>query len=191
MPRPFTQVFVHQLAYSYNSHFFLLRCKLMKKLRPYGLLAAGLLGSFAAHSQASQSPMVIGAAGQAFTAHGLVLDWTVGEVAVATRQPAGAAQLLEGFHRGPWQPEAAPEAVSVFPNPFKSEVWVRLPASRETGHLALYDLQGRQLRTLMAAPNSAGTIHLDLADLPVASYVLSMYDPSSGRRTFHIIVKND
>lgn len=160
----------------------------MKKLRPYGLLAAGLLGGFEAHSQAQ---MVIGAAGQVFTAHGLVLDWTVGEVAVATRQPAGAAQLLEGFHRGHWQPEVASEVALVFPNPFKSEVWVRVPASATAVHLVLYDLQGRQVHMLAEPPNNVGMVHLDLADLPVASYVLSVYDPSSGRRTFHIIVKND
>ncbi|MDO7884023.1 T9SS type A sorting domain-containing protein [Hymenobacter cheonanensis] len=163
----------------------------MKKIRPYGLLAVGLLGgSFAARSQASPAPTVLGAAGQEFSAAGILLDWTVGEVAVAAWQPAGAAQLLEGFHRGPWQPVAAPEAVSVYPNPFRSEAWVRLPATAAAAQLTLYDLQGRQVRTFSATAEG-GTLHLDLADLPVAGYVLSVYDPASGHRTFHVLVKND
>lgn len=163
----------------------------MKKLRPYGLLVVGLLGgSLAARSQASPGPLVIGAAGQAFTANGLVLDWTVGEVAVAAWQPAGAAQLLEGFHRGTWQAAPALAAVSVYPNPFKTEVWVRLPAALAAATLTLYDLQGRQVRTFAASPEGS-TLHLDLADLPVAGYVLSVYDPASGQRTFHVLVKND
>ncbi|WP_375436315.1 T9SS type A sorting domain-containing protein [uncultured Hymenobacter sp.] len=163
----------------------------MKKLRPYCLLAAGLLGSLSAWSQTTPAPAVLGAAGQAFQANGLVLDWTVGERAVVAWQQAGTAQVLEGFHRGAWAPAAtAFEDLAVYPNPFKTEVWVRVPATTPAVQLEIYDLQGRQLRTLTQTPE-LGHVRLDLADLPVASYVLSVFDPATHRRTTHFILKNE
>jgi hypothetical protein len=161
----------------------------MKKLRPSLFLAFCLLGSFSARSQISPEPMVVGSAGQEFANHGLTLDWTIGEVAVAAWRPAGSAQLLEGFHRGPLLPESA-AGVVVFPNPFKTEIWLQYSAAQKALRLELYDLQGRLLRTLTSAPGLA-TVHLELADVPVAGYVLAVYDPASGRRTTHFILKND
>jgi hypothetical protein len=36
-----------------------------------------------------------------------------------------------------------------------------------------------------------GRVRLDLAELPMASYVLSVFDPASRKRTIHLILKND
>ena len=167
----------------------------MKKLRPPCLLLTCLLGSLGARAQTTPAPAVLGSAGQAFTAHGLVLDWTVGEVAVAAWKPGGSsAQVLEGFHRGNWAPtepaDAVTDARAVYPNPFKSEVWVKVPAETKTVQLELYDLQGRQLRSVAATPEQ-GRVRLDLADLSVAGYLLSVFDPASRKRTTHFLLKND
>ena len=163
----------------------------MKTILPYGVLAASLLAGFVARSQAILPPLVVGAAGQTFKANGLVLDWTVGEVAVAAWQPAGgAAQVLEGFHRGAWLP-AAPDAVgAVYPNPFKGEIWVQAPPLATSLQLEVYDLQGRQLRSLTKTPEM-GRVGLDLTELPVAGYVLSVFDPATRKRTTHLLVKKD
>ena len=159
------------------------------------LLLACLLGSFGARAQDGAAPAVLGAAGQTFTAYGLALDWTVGEVAVAAWRPVGGpAQVLEGFHRGSWAPaelaDAAVDARIVYPNPFKSEVWVKVAAETTAVQLEMYDLQGRRLRSLTATPEH-GLVRLELADLPVAGYVLSVFDPASRQRTIHFLFKND
>lgn len=159
------------------------------------LLLTCLLGSFGARAQTSAAPAVLGTAGQTFTADNLVLDWTVGEVAVAAWQPVGGpAQILEGFHRGTWVPaelaDAAVDARVVYPNPFKSEVWVKVAAETTAVQLEVYDLQGRRLRSLAATPEQ-GLMRLELADLPVAGYVLSVFDPASRQRTIHFLLKND
>lgn len=167
----------------------------MKKIPPPGLVLTCLLGCFGAHAQTAPAPAVLAAAGQTFTAHGLVLDWTVGELAVAAWRPAaGPAQVLEGFHRGYWAPaeptEAATEALAVYPNPFKSEVWVRVPADAGAIRLEVYDLQGRQVHAQTQKPE-LGRVRLNLAELPVAGYMLSVFDPVSRKRTTHLILKND
>jgi len=163
----------------------------MKTIRPYGLLAASLLACFAARGQAGSPLQVLGAAGQTFTANGLALDWTVGEVAVAAWQPANStAQVLEGFHRGTWLPAEPGEEVAVYPNPFKGEVWVQAPATATSLQLEVYDLQGRQLRALTQTPEM-GRVSLDLAELPVAGYVLRVLDPATGKRTTHLLFKKD
>lgn len=163
----------------------------MKTMRPYGLLAASLLGCFAARAQAGPPLQVIGAAGQTFAANGLTLDWTVGETAVAAWQPAGgAAQVLEGFQRGTWLGAEPGEEITVYPNPFQGEVWVQAPAAATALRLEVYDLQGRQLRALTQTPEM-GRVGLDLAELPVAGYVLRVLDPATGQRITHLIFKKD
>lgn len=168
----------------------------MKKIPPSGLLLTCLLGSFGAHTQNAPSPAVVAAAGQTFTAHGLVLDWTVGEVAVMAWQPAGGpAQVLEGFQRGAWQPAERPEvggatALAVYPNPFKTDVWVQVSPTAQSIQVEIYDLQGRQLQALTQKPE-AGRVHLNLTDLPVAGYMLSVFDPAIRKRNSHFILKND
>ena len=168
----------------------------MRKIPPSGLLLACLLSSFSARAQNASGPAVVAAAGQTFMAHGLVLDWTVGEVAVMAWQPAaGPAQVLEGFQRGAWQPAERPEAgaataLAVYPNPFTADVWVQVSPTAEAIQIEIYDLQGRQLRALTQKPE-AGHLHLNLTDLPVGGYMLSVLDPVSRKRNFHFILKND
>ena len=167
----------------------------MKKTHPFGLLLTCLLASLGAHAQNAQGPAVVAAAGQTFVAHGLVLDWTVGEVAVMAWQPAGSqAQVLEGFHRGAWSPAELPDvtadALAVYPNPFKTDVWVQVSPMAEAIQVEVYDLQGRQLRAFTQKPE-AGRVRLNLAELPMAGYMLSVFDPVSRKRTSHLISKND
>lgn len=161
----------------------------MTQLKQYGLLTVLLLAGLSARGQKNQAPAVVGVAGQAFAAHGLLLDWTVGEVAISAWQPAGQSQMLEGFHRGLWA-SVVPNVVEVYPNPFKSEVWVRVPETIGTVTLEIYDLQGLKVRSFQAKPN-LDNVCLDLSDLPVAGYMLRVFDPVSQRRTTHLLLKND
>lgn len=161
----------------------------MNQLKQYGLLTVLLLAGLGARGQKHQAPAVVGVAGQAFAAHGLLLDWTVGEMAIGTWQPLGQPQMLEGFHRGLWTPLAF-SAVEVYPNPFKSDVWVRVPETAEKVTLEIYDLQGQKVRAVHATPK-LGNVRLELGDLPMAGYMLRVYEPASQRRTTHLLLKND
>ncbi|OUJ74079.1 T9SS type A sorting domain-containing protein [Hymenobacter crusticola] len=161
------------------------------------LVLMGLVGSHAAVSQTSQPLVVLGAAGQPFQAlGGASLDWTLGEVAIAAYEnPKEGQVLLEGFHRSDLNPLLSPKMgpaltkTEAFPNPFRSTLTLNLPVSPAATLVQLFDVQGRLVRSFTLAPGTAST-NLDLADLPLANYVLSLRNTVTQERWTQLVQKN-
>jgi len=160
------------------------------------LIFVGLAGAHVAAGQATQTPMVLGAAGQpSKNSSGPSLDWTLGEVAVAAYENPKAGQvLLEGFHRSDLDPLLSPKmgpkltTAEAFPNPFRSALTLSLPVSPAATLVQVLDVQGRVLRSFTLAPGIA-TTQLDLSELPVANYVLSLRNTVTQERWSQVVQK--
>jgi hypothetical protein len=157
----------------------------------------GLASAHVAFSQTNQPLAVLGAAGQpSQTTSGATLDWTLGEVAIAAYENPKAGQvLLEGFHRSDLDPLLSPKMgpslakAEAFPNPFRSNLTVSLPVSPAATLVQILDVQGRVVRSFTLAPGT-GSTSLDLSDLPLANYVLSLRNTVTQERWTQLVQKN-
>lgn len=139
---------------------------------------------------------MIGASGQVFEARGVSLDWTLGEVAIeALENTKEGKVLLQGFHRsdlltiasGKMDPSL--HTSDIFPNPFESEITVKMSDTHADVVIQIFDMQGRLLRSF-SAPSGLTTTRLDLSSLPHSNYLLILYNPATHERKAHIIQKN-
>jgi hypothetical protein len=113
----------------------------------------------------------------------LIANQYLQEFAARYHNAGGTAGFLTGLEEKPGT--AFPLAMELFPNypnPFNSETVIRyqIPGNRSV-QLAVYDLQGRQLRTLIHGNPDAGihTVHWDGRDgegrpMPSGVYVIRM-----------------
>ncbi len=129
------------------------------------------------------------------------LDWTLGEVAVATvSTPSGF--MTEGFQ----QPERlqvesiAPNlhdasgtavfgAITIAPNPVSTLLTIQIPKdwSQSTSTLVLFDLKGQQVQTGQISPGVA-TSELDLGGQPAGTYWLHIVAKDSKQvQTFKVV----
>ncbi|MCB2206209.1 T9SS type A sorting domain-containing protein [bacterium] len=147
-----------------NSVFFLLL-----------ILCASVLPATAQQEHRS----TVSPAGETARAPGLSLSWTLGDLATGYyRTPT--MQYREGFqsaHLRVTVVEALPEAwnVEVYPNPTQSGLSVDLGTQHPVRALTLYDLSGRELRTLPVEP-AARQAQLQLDELPSGTYILRVSD---------------
>ena len=154
--------------------------------------AAGI--SYCATAQ-QLSPELVSSAGGSATAAGVVLDWSLGEVAVETVSTA-TTLYTQGFHQPTLQvvalaraPDAAPGPLfSAAPNPVESVLTVFMPANLpEEVQLSLTDASGRLLTTQLSLPHQAQQ-QLSLVDLAAGLYFLSVRNKDGkSLQTFKII----
>jgi hypothetical protein len=158
------------------------------------LLIPAVFSSFYAFCQ-SQEATVVGAAGQVLEARGVSLDWTLGEVAIEALENAKEGKvLLQGFHRSDLLTIASGKTgpslrtIEVFPNPFESEITVKMSDIRAEVVIQIHDMQGRLLRSFSTPPGLT-TTRLDLSGLPLSNYLLVLYNTATHERKAHIIQK--
>ena len=149
----------------------------------YTLFAVGLSLCLSAQSV---TPSVLASSGGSGEAGGMELDWTLGELAVASLNNGGQL-LTQGFH----QPllnsvgtfDGKPEiGMQVFPNPTAG--FLTISYEKDLKLLArLYAINGAQIteHTLTSGDNT-----LPLGDLPDGSYVLGVYEDGVLIKTFTI-----
>lgn len=119
---------------------------------------------------------VLGAAGKREARSDIILEWTLGELAVSRyAHPNGA--LNEGFHQPylnvlPLDPGASDQRFLIFPNPTRTELFVQAQLrNQERIHLQLIDMLGRQVLPERVAERVVDE-QLDLQRLPAGTYHL-------------------
>lgn len=159
------------------------------------LLISAVFSSFCAFCQ-TQEAKVVGAAGQVLKAGSVSLDWTLGEVAIEAFQNAKVGKvLLQGFHRSDLLTIASGKAgpslrtTEVFPNPFESEITVKIQDTNAEVVIQIHDMQGRLLRSFSSL-SGLSTTRLDLSRLPLSNYLLVLYNTTTHEREAYIIQKN-
>lgn len=147
--------------------------------------------SFVLAGQTNIERQVIGISGNSLQSESFILDWTLGEVAVASHNSLFGI-LTEGFQQTFSETEA-PEIlqnneteVSIMPNPAQSFFAVKfLQEPEENYHWEMYDITGKSLMRNIFDLSSYHEI--DLNNYPDGIYILKI----SGKNTIqtHRITK--
>jgi hypothetical protein len=146
------------------------------------LLGTCLLGIM--HAQ-QKDPSVLSAAGNTAKGAGITLDWTLGELAVAT-VTTSEGLLTQGFHQPMLIVEESVELptikledgiqFSIAPNPVSSSLTIRLDSQREgEGELALWDARGQRLKRA-AVDLSLAQQEWDLGSYASGIYTVTLRD---------------
>ncbi len=162
------------------------------------LLVVMLALSLGASAQSGLSPSVLASAGASHQGSKIQLNWTLGEVAVATVS-TDSGFLTEGFQQPEMLRTASVTAplfstsvsgiITIAPNPVRTLLTIRIPeaGSKETSTLLLYDTYGRQIQVLTIAPGPA-TTELDFSAYPAGTYWLHLHTKDvRQRQTFKVI----
>jgi len=110
------------------------------------LLGIGIIP--VAHTQ-DEDLRVVASAGSSFQQANMMLDWTLGEVAIASLE-APSMMVTQGFHQPVYtlvSVKPLPEergTVLVYPNPFSEELSIGMAwSNNENGIIQLSDMNGR------------------------------------------------
>lgn len=133
---------------------------------------------------------VVCAAGQEYANADRSITFTLGEP-VNTTVTGGSAALTQGFNQ-PWAmitsavEETAGEAILVYPNPTRHQLYVDNPAHREGDRFQLLNAVG----AIVLDGNATGRITtLDMEGYAAGGYLLQLYSPEKKTlRTFKISV---
>ncbi len=162
------------------------------------LLVMFLALSFSASAQSGLSPSVLASSGSSSHSGKVYLDWTLGEVAVATLStPSGF--LTEGFHQpGLLRVEAvspnendgsAQEAISIAPNPVSTLLSIQIPEtwSRSASTVSLFDATGQLVQSGQITPGVA-TSEWNMSMHPAGTYWMRIVAKDSKQmQTFKVI----
>ncbi|MFM9950700.1 MAG: T9SS type A sorting domain-containing protein [Saprospiraceae bacterium] len=167
----------------------------------FHLLIMVLALSLNASAQSGLSSSVLASSGSSSQSGKVHLEWTLGEVAVATVS-THSGFLTEGFHQPeilrvesvqPNLPDAsetfASEAIIIAPNPVSTLLTIQIPEnwSRSASTIVLFDANGQQIKTAQITPGVA-TSELDLAAHPAGTYWLHIVAKDSKQaQTFKVI----
>ncbi len=162
------------------------------------LLIVALALSFSASAQNGLSASVLASSGSSSHSGKVHLDWTLGEVAVATLStPSGF--LTEGFH----QPEIlrveavlpnrsdvpVSEAITVAPNPVSTLLTIQIPEtwSRSASAVSLFDATGQLVQSGQITPGVA-TSEWNMTAHPAGTYWMRIVAKDSKQmQTFKVI----
>ena len=135
---------------------------------------------------------VIASGGTTGTGGGMILDYNIGELVVATGQGGGNI-LTQGFEQADYiitaiNPNHGPEAaeISVFPNPASEEVNLKgtIPGASSIS-LEMWDISGKLIsRSALSLKNGSLDEKLDLSAVAVGQYHFSLYDGETLRASF-------
>lgn len=163
------------------------------------IIALGL--SLSASAQSSLSPSVLASSGSSDRTDKVHLDWTLGEVAVATIATSSGF-LTEGFHQPevlqvesvkPNLPNAAElssaDAITVAPNPVSTRLTIQIPEnwSKNASTVQLFDAAGQQVQAGEITPGVA-TSEWNMSTHPAGTYWLRIVAKDSKQvQSFKII----
>ena len=135
----------------------------------------------------SLDPTVISTAGGYDKSDEISLEWTIGELAVATYTGDGH-MLTEGFHQPmlqvedivlPGQQTADDLSVLIMPNPVRSILSIEITdPQKRVLEFELIDAQGR-LVSAMKMDTYVQNLQLDLTDYSAGFYVLRVLHPAT------------
>lgn len=150
-----------------------------------------VLASMVVNGQ-SLSPSVTATAGGSGSTPDVQVDWTIGEP-VSTTLTVAEATLTQGFHQTTIdvitmdEPLPTEIGVSVFPNPATSQLVIGTQTTAQQSlSIRLTNLDGKIVRQTLA---NSSTTTLNVEDLPVGTYFLSVVDESSQLVNTYKIVK--
>jgi len=133
------------------------------------------------------SPSVISPAGDIDHTDDISLEWTIGELAVATNYADGR-MLTEGFHQPllnveriipPGKDEHNDLVVTIAPNPVKYTLGVEIiDPQKRILELQLIDAQGRLVEHTKMDANTQN-LEFDMSNYAAGFYVLRIIDPAS------------
>lgn len=156
----------------------------MFKRNTLALLTACLAMSVGAQTL---SPSVISPAGDSDHTDDISLDWTIGELAVATYYADGR-MLTEGFHQPllnveriipPGNDGQDDLVVTIAPNPVKYTLGVEIiDPQKRLLELQLFDAQGRLVKHTKMDANTQN-LEFDMSNYASGFYVLRIIDPAS------------
>ncbi len=159
------------------------------------LLVVALALNFSAAAQGGLSPSVLASSGSSSHSGKVSLDWTLGEVAVATLStPSGF--LTEGFH----QPEflrveanrndaAVTESITIAPNPVSTLLSIQIPEtwSRSASTVSVFDATGQLVQSGQITPGVA-TSEWNMSAHPAGTYWMRIVAHDSKQmQTFKVI----
>lgn len=147
---------------------------------------AVLLLPFFAFSQVTRERDITGSAGDYSTTPTLELAWTVGEVAVMTKQ-SGNLIINEGFQQSDQNPTGMTEGlfsgeIVVYPTPMTDLLNFRVRSDKNLELKGeLYDLTGKRVMEIPAFQvYSEYTGQIDCSRLPSGKWLLRFSDSSQG-----------
>lgn len=131
---------------------------------------------------------VIAAAGQEGAGAGAQISWTAGEVVTSTLT-TGTNVLSQGFHQTNLvvtaldepAPLNDPTEITVFPNPVRDQLNVRIENASGPLKVTVFDVQGKLLIDESAALTN-GTYTYDFSAFAVGTYYLRAHN-ASGKQT--------
>lgn len=147
-------------------------------------------------------PSIIAPAGDQNWSPDLMLDWTVGEVAIESLH-AGDRLFTEGFHQSDLQvvrilpePVVQPESISgepvgvqVYPNPVSHFLTIQIHNARQQQYqVSVFDLNGRQLMARNMYPYS-GSAEIDFSAFVQGMYLLRIINTDTGQQSSYRIAK--
>lgn len=139
---------------------------------------------------AASAQEVIATQGDSYTNAYGSLDFTIGELLIATASD-GSATLTQGFHQSKWDVVGIKDynsyfEAAVFPNPIASMLNIQTTSFRNTNY-ALYDFQGRLV--------TEGRLDGEQTAIPVSEFAQGVYslvlnNGSQVLKTFKLIKSN-
>jgi len=162
------------------------------------LLVVALALNFSASAQSGLSPSVLASSGSNSHSGKVYLDWTLGEVAVATLStPSGF--LTEGFHQpGLLRVEAVlpngdnasvTEAITIAPNPVSTLLFIQIPEtwSQSASTVSMFDATGQLIQSGQIKPGVA-TSEWNMGAHPAGTYWMRIVaNDSKQMQTFKVI----
>ena len=139
----------------------------------------------------SLSPEVISAAGGSNQIKGILIDWTMGELAVSRWSTPSNGSVTEGFHQPRLQVykvgTTSSASISIAPNPVQSVLHLNVLSKEKNGLSAtLIDVQGRILQQLTTL--EVGQFEVKMMNYPAGVYFLSLrYNDEAPFQTFKVV----
>jgi hypothetical protein len=163
----------------------------------FHLLVVALALSLSASAQSGLSPSVLASSGSGSQSGGVHLNWTLGEVAVAT-VPTASGYLTEGFQQpeilrvewvAPLPGAPVTEAITIAPNPVSTMLTIQIPEtwSRSASAVSLFDATGQEVQTGKITPGLA-TSEWNMSAHPAGTYWMRIVAKDSKQvQTFKVI----
>lgn len=146
------------------------------------------------HAHAQENDLrVISPAGSTYESSGILLEWTVGEVAVQTLENPNNL-LSQGFHQPTYNIvsiEPIPKEIgklSVLPNPFTSFFEITMAfENSENGVIELYDMYGKQIFKTPFEGKSVVENYVTTKLTPGAYLLVISFSNHSFTQTIHLV----
>lgn len=135
----------------------------------------------------AQGQEVISSQGDSYSNANGIIDFTIGEVVIATAGDANH-DITQGFHQTNWnfvglEDFALGIEASIFPNPTQNILNIKVKEYQDLNY-CLNDSQGKIIREGQLAESETA---INVSELPVGSYSLTLLNKNEQIKTFKLI----